>query len=303
MKAAWPRRMEMKEKIGFMGLGIMGAAMASNIVRAGYPLAVYNRTAGRAEGLSKLGANVASSAESLAKASDVVIAMVTGPEALENLLWGPQGAAQALTKEKVFINMSTVSPRYTRELGQRLAGTGATFIDAPVSGSKKPAEDATLLILAGGSREKIEGLAPLFKTMGKGVVYCGEAGQGSMMKMTNNLLLGVMLEGLSEALNFGKRGGLSMEEMLEVFLGGPLNSPIYQMKVDMLRTNTYPPNFPLKHMTKDLKFLVDTAYETGAPVPVGQMMLHLYRLGVGQGWGDMDVAAIAKVLEHLSGTE
>ena len=140
--------------------------------------------------------------------------------------------------------------------------------------------------------------------MGEKVIFCGEVGLDSMMKMTNNLLLGAMLEGLSEALNLGKMVGLSMEDMLEVILAGPLNAPIFQMKAGIvIKENSFPPNFPLKHMTKDLKFLVDTAYEIGAPVPVGQILLHLYRIGVGQGWGDLDVAAIARVLEYLNGEE
>ena len=135
--------------------------------------------------------------------------------------------------------------------------------------------------------------------MGKQVVYCGEAGQGSMMKMANNLLLTAMIEGLSETLNFGKMGGLTQEAMLEVILDGPLNCGIFQMKCRALADDCYDPNFPLKHATKDLKFLVDTAYQIGAPVPVGQTLLHLYSTGVNQQWGDLDVCAIMKVLEHL----
>lgn len=293
----------MKPKIGFAGLGIMGVAMAANVARAGYPLAVYNRTAGRETALAEFGATMAATPKALAETSDVIIFMVTGPEAIDDLLWGPEGAAQALGKDKVFINMSSVSPKYTRDLDRKLAPCGVTFIDAPVSGSKKPAEDATLLILAGGPKEQVEAMTPLLQTMGKKVIFCGEAGRGSMMKMANNLLLAAMLEGLAETLNFGKMGGLSLEDMLEVILTGPLSAPIFQMKAGMLKESNYPVNFPLKHMTKDLKFLLDTACEVGAPVPAGQILLHLYRVGVGQGWGDLDVAAIAKVLEYLSGEE
>ena len=138
----------MKEKVGFMGLGIMGQAMAANIAKAGYPVTVYNRTPRELNGLKSLGIETASDPKSLAKWADVVIAMVTGPEALENLLWGQEGAAQAFGPDKVFINMSTVSPEFTKDMNTRLSPTGVVFIDAPVSGSKKPAEDATLLILS-----------------------------------------------------------------------------------------------------------------------------------------------------------
>jgi 3-hydroxyisobutyrate dehydrogenase-like beta-hydroxyacid dehydrogenase len=225
--------------------------------------------------------------------------MVTDPEALDALLWGPGGAAAAMDQTKVFINMSTVSPRYTREVSERLAPSGVTFIDAPVFGSKKPAEEGTLIILAGGNRERVTELTPLLETMGKKVIYCGEVGQGSMMKMAMNLLLGIMMEGFAEAISFGAKGGLAEETIVEAVFSGPLSCGLYRLKSALFREKTFPAQFPLKHMFKDLKFLVDTAFENGAPVPAGQTMLQLYRLGVGRQWGDLDFAAVYKVLEHL----
>lgn len=291
----------MKPKIGFLGLGIMGGAMAANILRAGYPLMVYNRTAAKSEPLAEMGAGVASNPRHLAQATEVIIAMVTGPEAMNDLLWGPEGAAAGLNEKKVFINMSSVAPSFTRDLAERLARTGVTFIDAPVSGTKKPAADAALVILAAGREEAVTGLEPLFLTMGKKVIYCGPVGQGSMMKMFINLLLGVMMAGFAECLNFGRLGGLDFEAMLETVSSGAMNAPMFQVKAANLREKNHPPAFPLKHLAKDAKFVVDTAFETGAPVPLGQMLLHLYRLGVAQGWGDEDISAIARVMEHLSG--
>jgi 3-hydroxyisobutyrate dehydrogenase-like beta-hydroxyacid dehydrogenase len=181
-----------------------------------------------------------------------------------------------------------------------LSASGIPLVDAPVSGSKKPAEDGTLIVLAGGEPEHVDRLTPLFETMGKKVVYCGGAGQGSMMKMMINLLLGLMMEGFAEVLHFGRQGGLSMEAMLDVILSGPLSCGLYQIKSGSIQSGDYPVSFPLKHITKDLKFVVDTAYETGASAPAAHTLLHLYRTGVGQGWGDLDFAAVAKVLEHMS---
>lgn len=291
----------MKAKVGFMGLGIMGSGMAANILKAGYPLMVYNRTPGKAEKFAQQGAEVAATPRALAQAAQVLIAMVTGPEALYELLWGPEGAAEAFGPDKVFINMSSVSPAFSKELGKQLARMGTIFIDAPVSGTKKPAEDGALVILAGGKQDKIKELEPLFLTMGKKVIFCGRVGQGSMMKMFINLLLGIMMEGFAEAINFGRLGGLDLEGMLETVFSSAMNAPMFQVKAVNFREKNYPAAFPLKHLTKDAKFVVDTAYETGAPVPAGQMLLHLYRLGVAKGWGDEDISAIAKVLEHLSG--
>jgi 3-hydroxyisobutyrate dehydrogenase-like beta-hydroxyacid dehydrogenase len=290
----------MKPQVGFMGLGIMGSAMAANILKAGYPVTVYNRSKGKAEPLARQGAAVAPTPKALAEAAEVIIAMVTGPEALYGLLWGPEGAAEALEPGKVFINMSSVSPGFTKEMAVQVAASGAVFLDAPVSGTKKPAEEANLVILAGGKEEKIRELEPLFLTMGKKVIYCGRVGQGSMMKMFINLLLGVMMEGFAEALNFGRLGGLNFDAMLETVASGAMNSPMFQVKAANLKAKHYPPAFPLKHLAKDCKFVVDTAFELGAPVPVGQTLLHLYRSGWAQGWGDEDISAIARVLEDLS---
>jgi 3-hydroxyisobutyrate dehydrogenase-like beta-hydroxyacid dehydrogenase len=289
----------MKAKVGFLGLGIMGSPMAANILRAGYPLMVYNRTPDKSQAFAQQGAGVASNPRHLAQATEVVVAMVTGPEALQDLLWGPEGAASALNEKKVFINMSSVSPHFTRDLAEKLAPTGVTFIDAPVSGTKKPAEEGTLLILAGGAANRVKDLEPLLLTMGKKVIYCGPAGQGSMMKMFVNLLLGVMMEGFAEALNFGERGGLDLEAMLDTVFSGPLNCGMYQVKAQMFRERDFPVSFPLKHMTKDFKFIVDTAFETGAPAPAAHLLLHLYRLGVSQNLGDQDFAAIARVLGEM----
>jgi 3-hydroxyisobutyrate dehydrogenase-like beta-hydroxyacid dehydrogenase len=289
----------MKPKVGFMGLGIMGAAMAANVLRAGFPLMVYNRTAAKAETWAEQGVGVASSPHSLAQATDIIISMVTGPEALDHLLWGTDGAAAALNDRKTLINMSTVSPRYTQEIQQRLAPTGVRFVDAPVSGTKKPAEEGALLILAGGEAAQVAEVEPVLLTMGKKVIYCGEVGQGSMMKMTVNLLLGLMMAGFSEAVRFGQTGGLSLETMFEVILSGPLSSGLYQVKSAMLQENDYPAQFPLKHMTKDAKFIVDTAFETGAPAPLAHLLLHLYRLGVSRDLGDRDFAAIAQVFGEM----
>jgi 3-hydroxyisobutyrate dehydrogenase-like beta-hydroxyacid dehydrogenase len=290
----------MKQKIGFMGLGIMGLPMAANIMKAGYSLTVFNRHPKRADPLLQMGAREANFPKGLAQDTDVIIAMVTGPEALNALLWGPGGAAAALREGKTFINMSSVSPEYTREIARRIEPTGATFIDAPVSGTKKPAEDGTLIILAGGPKDKVEEIEPLLLTMGKKIVYCGPAGQGSMMKMFINLLLGLMMAGFAEAMNFGTMGGLDVDAMLDTVFSGPLKCLLFEMKAPLLKEKRFPTAFPLKHMAKDAKFIVDVAHELGAPVPFGHAILQLYRLGVAQGWGDEDISAIARVLDHLS---
>lgn len=291
----------MQPVIGFMGLGIMGSPMAANLIKAGFKVNVYNRTPAKAEPLKAQGATVAASPRELAAAVDLLILMVTGPEAIQDLLWGREGAFRELGPGKTLINMSSVPPRFSRELDSVLTGAGTTFIDAPVSGSKKAAEDRALIILASGPKEAVDQVTPVLLAMGKKVVYCGEAGQGSMMKMTVNLLLGLMMAGLAEAVAFGKAGGLTPEAVLEVVHAGPLSCGLFQLKTEMLTQGVFPAQFPLKHMTKDAKFIVDTAFETGAGAPLGHLLLHLYRRGLSLGLGDQDFAAIFRVLEAPQG--
>lgn len=291
----------MQPTIGFMGVGIMGLPMAANLLKAGFKVNVFNRTPAKAEPLAAQGATVAASPRELAEAVDLLILMVTGPEAIQDLLWGREGAFRELGPGKTLINMSSVAPRFSRELDSVLTGAGTTFIDAPVSGSKKAAEDRALIILASGPKEAVNQVTPVLLAMGKKVVYCGEAGQGSMMKMTINLLLGLMMAGLAEAVAFGKAGGLTPEAVLEVVHAGPLSCGLFQLKTEMLTQGVFPAQFPLKHMTKDAKFIVDTAFETGAGAPLGHLLLHLYRRGLSLGLGDQDFAAIFRVLEAPQG--
>jgi 3-hydroxyisobutyrate dehydrogenase-like beta-hydroxyacid dehydrogenase len=298
----------MSKRIGFIGAGIMGRPMALNLMRAGHAVSVYNRTPERLAPLAEAGARIASSPREAADGQDAVILMLTGPEAIEAVLYNPDGVlasdpgdARGLAPERPLINMSTVSPAYTDELAARLRGSSIPFIDAPVSGSKKPAEDGSLVILAGGERELVAAWEPVLLAMGKRVVYCGSAGQGTRMKMAVNVLLGVMMEGFCEALHFGESSGLELEAMLTAMLSGPLACGLFEMKTGMIRSAEYPPQFPFKHMTKDLRFAMQTAAATGASVPLAHALLQQYQQGMEQGLGDQDFAAIKRVLESRSG--
>ena len=281
-------------------MGIMGQAMAKNILKAGYELMIYNRTPEKTATLSEAGARVALTQKEIADWAEVIIMMVTGPEAIDDLLSGLQGLLVGEIANKTVINMSTISPHYCKKLFERLQSHSVTLIDAPVSGSKKPAEEGALIILASGPKEKITELEPLFLCMGKKVVYCGDTGQGTNMKMTVNLLLGTLMEGLCEAINFGQICGLSLPAMFDAILSGPLACPLFNLKTEMLQTNSFPPQFPLKHMAKDLRFALDMAEENGAAIPVGRTICHLYNQALSESLGDNDFAVVKKVLEDLS---
>ncbi|MDA8162661.1 MAG: NAD(P)-dependent oxidoreductase [Desulfobacteraceae bacterium] len=289
----------MSTRIGFIGTGIMGQPMARNILKAGYEIIVYNRTQEKTGPLARDGAKVGMSPMEVAEWSDVVILMLTGPEAIDSVLGDEDGLLRGMSKGGMIINMSTVAPAYTRSLAAKLETNGIVLIDAPVSGSRKPAEDGTLIILAGGPQEKIKRLESVFLTMGKRIVYCGEVGQGSGMKMAVNLLLAIMMAGLSEAVSLGERLGLNTETVLETILSGPLGCGLFNLKVDMLKNNVFPPQFPLKHMAKDLGFIMDTADENGISIQVGKAAWQLYQKGLEKGLGDQDVAVVKMMIDSI----
>ena len=286
--------------VGFIGLGIMGQPMAQNVVKGGYELTAFNRSSEKAKLLADAGATVASTPKAVAEASDVIILMLAGPEAIDAVLEGPEGLMAGMKTGQTLVNMSTVSPQYSKQLADKLTAKSAVAIDAPVSGSRKPAEEGALVILAGGPKDKVTKLEPLFMCMGKKVVYCGDAGQGSSMKMAVNLLLGIMAAGICEAVNLGQKCGLDTATMLETMLAGPMGCALFEFKKPMLIDDSFSAQFPLKHMTKDIRFALQTADENGAMAPIGHTVFQLYRQSMGQGLADMDFAAVKKVFERIS---
>jgi 3-hydroxyisobutyrate dehydrogenase-like beta-hydroxyacid dehydrogenase len=275
----------------------MGQAMSLNIARKGYKVCAYNRTPRELPELSAAGITMASTPAALATESDVIVCMLTDAPAVDTVLFGPDGAA-AQAQGKVVVDMSTVAPQHSRDLAAKLAARGVRFVDAPVSGSKIPAKEGTLVILAGGDKALVEELTPLLLAMGKKVVYCGANGQGVMMKMANNLLLGAMMEGMAEMISFGQAGGLDTQAMLDVVLSGPLSCPLYGMKKDMFLNGEFPPQFPLKHMTKDINFVVQTADAVKSAAPAARTLRDQFNKAVEAGLGEQDVAAIATSLGY-----
>jgi len=283
----------MGEKIGFIGMGIMGVPMAKNILNKGYDLTVYNRTEEKCALLKEAGANICGYPSDLARDCDTVILMLTGPEAIDNVLGGSEGLLKGLAKGKCVINMSTVTPEYTEKINAEITITGADFIDSPVSGSKKPAEDAQLIILASGDKDVIESKENLFLAMGKKIVNCGEAGKGSAVKLANNMLLGIMMSGFAEAANLAESSGVSTETFLDVIFSGPLNNFLFQLKKDMFINEDFPPQFPFKHMEKDLRFAQKLADDTGAESHLGKLTASMFKNGLSR-FAEEDVAAIKK---------
>ncbi|WP_167631077.1 NAD(P)-dependent oxidoreductase [Mariprofundus ferrooxydans] len=288
----------MTQNIGFIGLGIMGEAMAANILKQGHPLIVYNRTAEKAAALVDAGAMVADKPSLVADASDVIILMLTGEEAVDAVLFGEEGLLSGDCEGKTVINMSTVPVECSKRWAKELADHGMTLIDAPVSGSKVPAQTGTLVILAGGPEAAVRAQEPLLLSMGKKVIYCGPTGSGSAMKLAINLLLGIMVEGMAEALHLAESSGLASETLLDAVASGPLSCTLFQLKDEMFKTGNYPPQFPFKHMAKDMQFVLAAAAENGAHLPLGTELAKLFSPAADADLQEQDFAAVKTLLER-----
>lgn len=292
----------MPMRIGFIGTGIMGEPMARNVLRAGFEVVAYNRSPEKLAALREAGATSASTPAAAAERADCVTLMLTGPEALDAVLFGPSGVLEGAPSGVSVVNMSTVPPAYARSLDERLNEQGLVLVDAPVSGSRKPAETGELVVLAGGPADRVEVLQPVFLAMGKKVVHCGAAGMGSAMKMTANLLLGVMAAGFSEALCYGRQCGLDTDVILNTLLSGPMSCQLYALKEPLYRSGEFSPQFTLKNIVKDLRFILQTADNEGAPALMGNTAFQLFRTALGKGVGDADFAAVITAIESLCDT-
>lgn len=295
--------MDKSKTVGFIGLGTMGAPMAWNIHKAGYELTVFNRSKDKTEPFSKQNITVRESPREIAEQSDIIITMVTDDDALIDVMLGYQGVLSGLKENAVVINMSTVSRSATQEIADAVKLEDGQFIEAPVSGTKKPAEDGTLTVLAGGDASLIDELEPLFKTMGNNIIHCGEIGQGTDMKLTINLLLGGMMQVFSETLVFGKKLGLDVHKILKNIKSGPLSSPLFNIKGQLILKNNFEKNFPVDLLLKDLNLVLDAAQKNDVYLPVISATREAVNGSKALGHGDEDMAAVIKLLEKVTGTE
>ncbi len=293
----------MAKKVGFIGLGTMGAPMAWNIHKAGYSLRVYNRSKEKTKSFQEENIPVFDTAKGLTTDSEIVILMVTGPTAVKDLLLQEDGVLHGLKPGTIVINMSTISNEATLGAADLVESHDGRFLDVPVSGTKKPAEDGTLVILAAGEQSLIKEVTPLLNTMGKAVIYCGETGQATNMKLMINLLLGSMMQGFAEALTFGKKVGLSIDDMMKTIESGGLHAPFYSAKGAAIRSDNFVKNFPVDLMLKDLNLVLDAGGKNGVMLPQTASTREMFTATDAMGYGDEDMAAVIKVLEKVAGIE
>ena len=291
-----------KPRVGFLGLGTMGTPMASNLLKAGFPLLVWNRTASKTEPLLRLGAKAGKGPAQVASDVDVVITMLAKPQDVEQVVLGPDGVVDGIRSGSVLIDMSTVSPTTSRKLAGAATTKHAEFLDAPVVGSKGPATDGTLVILVGGLPQTLQRVRPILQAMGKTIVHAGGVGTGSVLKLTTNLMLAHLMAGFAEAVALAKQAGLDPQRFLDVVAASTFASPWYQTKgVGMLKED-FSPHFALKHMRKDLELMGSLAEEVKTQLPVTDAVRKLFIQTEASGRGELDYSAIfAYLLEPSRG--
>jgi len=283
-------------KLGFLGLGIMGTAMARNLLRAGYELTVWNRTASRCDPLVAEGARAAASPAEVAEASPVVFAMVADPAASTELCFGRNGVLEAMGPWKAYVDFSTVDPATSRRIGEAVHARGGRFLEAPVSGSRQPAEQGTLIILAAGDRSLYDELLPAFSPLSKKSVYLGETGRAAAMKLTVNLVMTQMMVALSEGLSLAGRAGLNSEELLEILDAGVMANPLFRTKGPRMAAGDFAPAFPLDHAQKDLRLALALADELSQPLAGAAASNETFKRARALGLGEEDFSAVFRAV-------
>lgn len=289
--------------IAFIGLGTMGAPMAANLLRRNYSVTVYNRSPGKADELLPLGAIVAASPIDAAKNADVVISIISNDSAVEEVYYGENGLLNGLKPGSVVIDSSTISPALARRLASDIAAKGASFLDAPVTGSKDGAIAGTLLFMVGGDKAVVEANREIFLAMGREIIYMGESGTGATAKLCHNTIVGINAAGLIEGMAIAAKGGLDMEAFVRIVQGGGAASKQAELKGPKILANDYSVQFSLALMLKDLKLSTALSDGMGVPTPLLGVAKSLFQAGQAKGYGDDDLAALAHVYEEWIGRQ
>jgi len=278
-------------KIGFIGLGIMGSRMAANLITAGHPLTVHNRSADKAQSLLEQGATWAETPAETAREAEVLITMLAHPQAVREMALGEGGFLAALPAGSLWMDCSTVNPAFSREMAAHAQERGLRFVDAPVGGTKPQAANAELIFMVGGAAEDVERANPLFEVMGQRVAHLGGTGAGTSLKMVVNMLLAGSMALFAEGVALGRALGLDEGMLLNVLIGGPVAAPFLAGKKPKMESGDYEPHFPLKWMHKDLHLATLSAYEAGATTMLGSLAREMFSQAIEGGLGEEDFSA------------
>ena len=293
----------MAQSIGFIGLGIMGQPMALNLLKAGYKLTVYNRTAAKAVPLQEAGAKVASTPAEAARDADFVFIIVSDSAAVEGVVTGKDGLLETLRPGAIVVDSSTISPVVSRRMACLAAGKGASWLDSPVTGSKHGAEKGELTFMIGGDRAALDQALPVLQVLGKKHIYCGAHGAGLAAKLAQNVIQSTMVEIFCEGFVLATKAGVKPEVMLEIIQSSMARATLTDFKAPFIFKGDFTPFFPLKWMHKDLTLAMETAYAQNIPLPTASAVKEVYGSAKAQGKGDLDYAAVFTFLEELAGVK
>jgi 2-hydroxy-3-oxopropionate reductase len=288
----------MSEKVGFVGLGIMGRPMARNLVEAGYDLVVFNRSRGAVEELAEEGAETAGSPKEVAQGSDVVITMLPDSPDVWEVVAGEDGVLEGIEEGALLVDMSTISPVVTRELARKAQERGASMLDAPVSGGDVGAQEGALSIMVGGGEEDFERARPLFEVMGQTITHVGSSGAGQTAKAANQIVVALTIEAISEALVLGSKAGAAPEKILEALSGGLAGSKVMEAKREKFLSHHFDPGFRVELHHKDLGIALAAGREYGVPLPVTAIVDQMLGSLKVKGKGDRDHSAILTLIEE-----
>ncbi len=293
----------MPDKVGFVGLGIMGGPMARNLMEAGYELVVYNRTREKADEFAEDGAEAVESPREVAESSGVVFTMLPGPPEVREIVAGEDGLLQGAREGSLLVDMSTSSPVLARELAGTARERGAGMLDAPVSGGDVGAEEGTLSIMAGGEEEDFERARPLFDVMGQTVVHVGESGTGQTVKACNQIVVALAIEAVSEALVLGSKAGVAPAKVIEVLSGGLAYTKVMEVKAEKFLSHDFEPGGKVEFHQKDLGIALEAGREYGVPLPVTALVDQMFGTLVAKGRSGWDHSALLTLIEEWAGHE
>ena len=286
-------------RVAFLGLGIMGHAMATNLVRAGHDVTVWNRTPGK----EVEGARVAASPAEAAQGTEVVWLCVSDTAAVESILFGPNGVEHSLTEGMIISDSSTIAPAATRKFAERVAAKGVQYVDSPVTGSKAGAESGTLLFIVGGDEPAIEKLKPLYAAMGKKIFRMGETGKGQSAKLVMNLQIALIYEGFAEALTLAAKLGVDAGSLIHLVNASMVKSGVVEYKAPFVLNRDFAANFPLRLMRKDIRLALEAAKEARVKLPGLETVEEIYEMAIEDGHSELDYAATLLLLEKWAGVE
>jgi len=291
----------MTEKIGFIGLGIMGRGMSANLLQAGFEVCVWNRTASRMEALVAAGAGAGESPADVAAKSDIIITCVSDTPDVEAVILGENGVIHGAKAGSLVIDMSTISPQVTQEIAAKLAEKGVAMLDAPISGGSEGAAKGTLSIMVGGDAAQVERAMPAFKAMGKAITHVGGTGAGQTVKLVNQILVVGTMLAVSEALLFAQAGGLNLQKTLKAVSQGAAGSWMLSNRGPQVIKRDWRPGFTIDLQQKDVRLALKAADELGVPLLGTAMVFNLYRTLQQRGLGSEGNHALVKALENLAG--